>query len=462
MDALIIDNNQNVLDLYSVLLERNFQITSAEASNLRDALELLNADQEKRCRLIVCGIPQRDNVQDLLDYLDKKQFKLPILFTSDDNHLSLVADMVPYHAFCGRISYNKDEAIISSSIARLLRVGKRYEKRQEEQNKDFCRISSKFFKDQHMTNYDIFVKLSKEKYLKLFHRNTQISKKDVEKYVTNGHLYLRASDYLDATNKIFNRISKVLEIKELTVSKLCSVSLFAHNSVNQTIGKLGLKTEVLENANLALNSAFKAAKTNASIYKLLRKVMSQENYLSCHSLMIVFVSNAIAKETKYYSDETIEKLTVASIFHDIVLKDSETVQLMDSNHNNYAMFNHIELNNYRNHPQEVAEMLEKVEGIPYESMKIIKQHHELPNGNGFPRGTDFKQINILSAIFIVSEEFVNSIYNSGLEQINVNDIIEDLEKKFDKGNFKIAIEGLKKVFFIPLETDDNKQQIENK
>jgi response regulator RpfG family c-di-GMP phosphodiesterase len=45
---------------------------------------------------------------------------------------------------------------------------------------------------------------------------------------------------------------------------------------------------------------------------------------------------------------------------------------------------------------------------PSEAVEIIRQHHEKPDGTGFPAGLKHSEIDELAACFIVSEEIVLS------------------------------------------------------
>ena len=98
------------------------------------------------------------------------------------------------------------------------------------------------------------------------------------------------------------------------------------------------------------------------------------------------------------------------------------------------------------HPWQEAELVRRFQKMPPDVDTIILQHHERPDGTGFPRGLDFRRIAPLSAVFIVAEEFAELIYESGLENDNVLDILDSLEEKYQRGNFKMALGSLKELF----------------
>lgn len=84
--------------------------------------------------------------------------------------------------------------------------------------------------------------------------------------------------------------------------------------------------------------------------------------------------------------------------------------------------------------------------IPVESIEIVEQQHELPDGKGFPYGVTGKKFNQLSAIFIVSKKFTELLqdYNYDYEKRLI--ILEMMNKHF--GSFKMfknAIDALSEV-----------------
>jgi len=76
--------------------------------------------------------------------------------------------------------------------------------------------------------------------------------------------------------------------------------------------------------------------------------------------------------------------------------------------------------------------------------KIILQHHELSDGSGYPRGLDYKTIHPSAAVFIVIEDFVDSLFMAGIDQGHVDSLMDDMADRYIKGNFKIAFHALQR------------------
>ena len=66
----------------------------------------------------------------------------------------------------------------------------------------------------------------------------------------------------------------------------------------------------------------------------------------------------------------------------------------------------------------ICDHLKYILEIPPDVSVIIEQHHERPDGNGFPNGINFKRISVFSSIFIVAHDFVKYVMNN--KQVDVS------------------------------------------
>jgi response regulator RpfG family c-di-GMP phosphodiesterase len=65
---------------------------------------------------------------------------------------------------------------------------------------------------------------------------------------------------------------------------------------------------------------------------------------------------------------------------------------------------------------------------------IISQHHELPEGNGFPNALHHTRIAPLSALFIVAHDFL--FYFERTKNANLVTFAKEQEHRYTQGHFK--------------------------
>src|SRR5690606_15220452 len=111
-------------------------------------------------------------------------------------------------------------------------------------------------------------------------------------------------------------------------------------------------------------------------------------------------------DTFDWSSEKIkEKMSLAIMVRDVLLWPEQFAQLRDYEKSGRTLALDEEI---RNHPTKTAALLEadKNRWFPPEVCTIIQQHHERPDGGGFPAGLKHTKITVLSAIGIVSDDFI--------------------------------------------------------
>ncbi|OFZ13627.1 MAG: hypothetical protein A2X86_20830 [Bdellovibrionales bacterium GWA2_49_15] len=437
--ALFIGENKNAAAVFSLLLERDFGLDCVSAVNSKHAIELLK-NEPHAFGLCIFLLPAT-GVKEFLEVLKTLPRQIPVMLTADDAHLNHCTQFLPYHPLAAKIAYSVDWQIISTAITRLLRVVDRKERKLA----PFCALDANLFLRLEESPYDLYLKLSDDKMVLVFRRGTNILSDDTEKYQLKNHphFYLKAQDYLQALELFLNKIKETLKAETpLHNDKLSSIAMFTHQNMRQMIQRLGLSDTAIEMANSSIRSIHKMLNSNDKIAEHFTKFLTKKNYLSEHCLAIPFVVAGMATTITSFPAVDLEKITFASMFHDIGLEDLEMAQVRHINDQVERNWGSAKLSVIKQHPYASVELIKKLSGVPADSEKIILQHHERPDGSGFPHGVDYKKISPLSAMFIVAEEFVSSVYDSGLDKMNVDAVMDDLALIFHKGNFLMAFKAL--------------------
>ena len=128
---------------------------------------------------------------------------------------------------------------------------------------------------------------------------------------------------------------------------------------------------------------------------------------------------------------------MAALLHDLSLDDTfyENIGEWNSRGKNRADKTP-ETEKYRSHVREAIEQMGTIPNLPPDIDQIILQHHELPDGSGFPNGIMANRISPLAAIFIFSEDLAMSI----LPGMDIRSAAEEFVKlnraKYSAGVFR--------------------------
>ena len=97
------------------------------------------------------------------------------------------------------------------------------------------------------------------------------------------------------------------------------------------------------------------------------------------------------------------------------------------------------------HPQDSCRKLmeSKSNLFDHEVLSIIEQHHESPDGQGFPKGLSSSQILKLPAFCILASSLMKKLIEEDFNPDKKEKIINELSTKFCKGHFQQAMDALK-------------------
>ncbi len=207
--------------------------------------------------------------------------------------------------------------------------------------------------------------------------------------------------------------------------------------------KVGFTSEVQEITKANVLQTIALVKRAPRLSEILDNVRREKGkYISTHSMMLAHVACALATQMDWTNDMTYQKLTLAAFLHDSHIHNQELAQVQGIKEleAKNQLFSTDELRIYKEHPILAAEVARKFTEVPPDVDIIIFQHHERPDGTGFPRGLTHSRISPLSAVFIVAHDFVRFILEKEIVgTLNANAIDEFIRThspKYPLGNFR--------------------------
>jgi putative nucleotidyltransferase with HDIG domain len=295
---------------------------------------------------------------------------------------------------------------------------------------------------------DIYIKISDEKYLKIFKSNVdfniddlaRLNKKNIE------YVYVKDNDFeklLDSMN-VFEPecLAEEVQLGKVTISSELS---FTQDILHKLTGRIGINEKVTKYVQRSLTLLFSFLEQDQDLKKLLRYLEKDRNFLSEHSIMVACVASAVLGQTTYGNDANNLKLSLAAIFHDLGINKEKFHGFELLQNDDYEDLSKRELDAYKGHVVAGFEILEKFSSIPSDVDKIILHHHEKYDGSGFPRGVGWSKIPFLSVVFIVSHELVVYFFKNEYSEEKFLKFIEEKKKVYHEGSFKEIILALEKI-----------------
>jgi putative nucleotidyltransferase with HDIG domain len=136
-----------------------------------------------------------------------------------------------------------------------------------------------------------------------------------------------------------------------------------------------------------------------SILRILATAIdARDSYTLGHSARVALHSLMIGQEIGLKENE-LEELEIASLFHDVgKLKTPDAILFKNRS------LNSMEYDEMRHHPEDGAEILNKVKPLQ-KYVEPVKHHHEYYNGKGYPDGLNGDDIPLYAAIISIADTY---------------------------------------------------------
>lgn len=292
---------------------------------------------------------------------------------------------------------------------------------------------------------DLYLKLSGKNYIKIVNRGASFTTEDVKKLKTKGisNLFVPASSCFALIREMQESFSSGEVHKNSE-----EVLIISHMEQMAKIGdELGWSKEIIEESEKTVRRAIDIFKKSTNLHAVLENILlNRQTNFSEHVGLLSFVICALASQMKIPGENAEIKLALAALLHDVKVKPDSYQNIEGWNRTAATMEDRSSLAmSYRNHPIEGAQFVQKIDLIPPDVDRIILQHHERPDGTGFPRSLSASRITYLAAVFIVSEELVHFIKRGGNLTTSLKDFMTWGEAYFDQAHFKNIFAEMKEL-----------------
>jgi response regulator RpfG family c-di-GMP phosphodiesterase len=299
----------------------------------------------------------------------------------------------------------------------------------------------------------LYVKLNDDKFVKIMNVTSSFSHEDVARFKLKqiNILYVEKQFYREFISKFRQKVisemifrgSKVVSIEALSLSTsvqeviLAAVKTFGWSQETQDMAIKNMQiVKNLVEKNEKLQSVFQRASD------------TDHDYIFVHSILNCFMTTALTQAYKFKNEFAQEYLALASFFHDASL---ENHQVKNEGRFLNAAALKLTINKedwlwIKDHTEVYANMLALWSPCPKEVINIIKQHHERPDGSGFPKGLISSQIDELAACFIVAEDIVIS-YLELKDRLSVEKHLRSLAGKYQDQPFNTFYQLALDIFY---------------
>jgi response regulator RpfG family c-di-GMP phosphodiesterase len=296
---------------------------------------------------------------------------------------------------------------------------------------------------------DIYIKIRDGHFVKIYNSQDELVEEDIAKYERKNieTVYIREEEINIFLEPYMIILMKVFaEEVEQEPGKVYEKQLEAQELIHSQLKSSGMTEEAMELAKSLVQSNMKAGSHLPKIGTLIKQMMGKADFLYEHSLMIAYISGLILSDLTWDSKDTQFKLYLASMFHDMSLDGSSAMKDMELNGIIAGRHSENDIERFLNHPIDSSNFIHDFREIPPDTNVIISQHHELPEGKGFPKQLLSARTFPLSRIFIVSHFLVDYIYKEGFDIVTVKKCLTHMKQIFHEPTYEKILISVLKIF----------------
>lgn len=322
-------------------------------------------------------------------------------------------------------------------------------------DEEFCRIDIDFLSILDGINKNLFLKLGQDNFVKLFHEDDTTDVLDIQKYKSKGfnYLYLKRETSNWVISQIQNQIDIFLKSNNFRFV-LRGASDTPEKRFEQKILRFDDEVHIdkefkdsVEKAIDRIKSIIEKEPRIDQILKILREKKDELSFFNQKMRLTCLVSCVLAQELEWISKITMDKLIYASVLSDMTLAMRPQllkVKTLTEFEQMKSSLSEEDQNIFISHPKDASNLIKRYfTTAPPDTDALAYQHHESPDGSGFPLGLRADKISPLSALFIVATDF--SYYFLLDEEPTIDEFILRSTHRYDYVNFRKVLKSLEKI-----------------
>lgn len=308
---------------------------------------------------------------------------------------------------------------------------------------DYIPFPIKYFYLMNLSPCDVYIKLVKktgDEYVKRLNFGENFTRENLRKYEDLG---LAEFFILKEERELFMNGLLTQSLKNLraphTIDEAVVMTGDSFVISSDLIKSLGITSTCVAMVDQTVQQMRTQITKTDKLGSLLKKLLDDQlSYSYRRSYMICLISHTLLPKMEWGSHEQqtnmLEKLSMVSFFHDIYLEEERLLKIMDNEGMKKAGLTPRERDAVLNHANKAALLAQTYPRLPQGVDIIIKQHHGVSNGVGFPEMLT-AGISPMAIFFVVIEDFVTQILEHN-DLNNFSEILFNLKQRYQLPTYR--------------------------
>lgn len=251
--------------------------------------------------------------------------------------------------------------------------------------------------------FDVFMKVSSDNFVHIFSRATGLDYQRLAQYESRGviALYIRKVDYEIYRAHVARSAEQLLsDLNIPDERRIALVINMTEQALVDVFTQVRISPETAQEVKKVVQRYVDLMLASPRSLALMLKLISHGDYLYYHSIAVSVFSLLLGRTSGQLHSQDLEVLGLGGFLHDVG-HTSTPKELLDAP----RKLTPDELSIVRKHTEDGMDQLKGAEGIPREVLQIVYQHHEQPDGHGYPNQLKDKSISHFARIVQIADCF---------------------------------------------------------
>jgi len=395
LKILIADDEEDLRDILSFFTK---SLLHADILQAKDGSEAMCMISEQPIDLIICdyNMPVK-NGGDVYVHLLSLNSKIPYVLCSSE-----IADAHTEYTDRSLLFEHIVKPDIRVGHKRVIEKFKALISYPDPETYEYTPISIRILRSLGELPSDMFIRISEQKYLKVFTKGMQFDENDLQKYSGKNVTQLYADSLgVDAVKDFIE--NRLLALKS-TGEKRLDVRMQMSTLVMASFRDYGYNERFLPIIEQEMKETLDFCRANKSMSQFLERLLSmKDTYIGKHVFMLSAISVGLALRMGWNSQGTTKKLLMSAFFHDIFLDEDHIESLLLKS--KPAVLS----DSFKNHAQKAATFIDSIPGMLADIGRIILEQHEIGPEFGYPTRSDMSRMSPLGQLFAFAHYLVDQI-----------------------------------------------------
>ncbi len=272
---------------------------------------------------------------------------------------------------------------------------------------------------------DLFIRLPTDRMVKVAHKGGPLDHERITRYGESiSQFWVYRKDFAEIVSELVRGAEQLNKMSESVPADLRIAKFFnIAESVYSELLSLPINDESLGRAIRLSTEISTSMREKPDFATLVRSIVGMGDEFARHSLGSVVMSNLLAVQLDWSSQKLLHPITMGSFFHDVGLKEIPKELWFKQR----IEMDKEEVMVWEQHPALGVKLLSTIPFITPEVLRIVQEHHECPNGTGFPAKMRLDRIFPMAKVVSLGNLMAHDIFDGGENGFSLDSMSQKID-----------------------------------